>query len=102
MAPSAIQPADSFLSRSEDQSVPNTGRIGDKSIGYPLRGMSAGLINKETPNQLRSYLEDPDSGYIKRHQFSKVYASQKSGANYPFEIFSSPALGERQRRTQNE
>jgi hypothetical protein len=32
--------------------VPNTGRIGDKSIGYPLRGMSAGLIYKETLNHL--------------------------------------------------
>ncbi len=52
MAPSAIQPADGFLSRSENQSVPNTGRIGDKGIGYPLRGMSAGLMNKEPPKKL--------------------------------------------------
>jgi hypothetical protein len=47
MAPSAIQTTDGFLSRGEGQSVPNTGRIGDKGIGYPLRGMSAGLMNKE-------------------------------------------------------
>jgi hypothetical protein len=32
--------------------VPNTGRIGDKGIGYPLRGMSAGLMNKEPPKKL--------------------------------------------------
>ncbi len=71
MAPSAIHPADDFLSRSEDQSVPNTGRIGDKCNSYPLRGMSAGQTNKA----VSFYLQDPDSDHIKRHQFSKVYAS---------------------------
>jgi hypothetical protein len=37
-----------------------------------------------------------------RHEFSKVYESQKSGANYPFYNFSSLALigkGEKQNKT---